>query len=56
MGVQPVEVLPVEAAAASKSDEEITQEWVALKQKDAKAASEFYTKNRVAILRSAGLR
>ncbi len=52
----PVEVTPAEAAVASKSDEDITQEWVALKQKDGKAASEFYSKNRVAILRSAGLR
>jgi|GEM_PF-3959299 len=56
VGVQPLEVTPAEVAATSKSDEDITAEWVALKQKDAKAASEFYGKNRAAILRSAGLR
>lgn len=55
-GVQPVEVTPGEMTASAKSDEEITQEWVALKQTDAKAASDFYTKHRSAILRSAGLR
>lgn len=56
VGVQPLEVTPAEASAVAKSDEEITQEWVALKQTDPKAASDFYSKNRVAILRSAGLR
>ena len=40
VGVTPVEVTPAEAAVASKSDEDITQEWVALKQKDGKAASD----------------
>lgn len=56
VGVNPLEVTPAEVAATSKSDEDISAEWVALKQKDAKAASEFYSKNRPAILRAAGLR
>jgi chromosome segregation ATPase len=56
VGVQPLEVTPSEVAAASKSDAEISEEWVALKQKDAKQASDFYSKNRPAILRAAGLR
>lgn len=56
VGVQPLEVTPSEVAAASKSDAEISEEWVALKQKDGKAASDFYSKNRPAILRAAGLR
>jgi chromosome segregation ATPase len=56
VGVTPVEVTPGQEAVASKSDEEIAQEWASLKQEDAKKASEFYTKNRVAILRAAGLR
>lgn len=56
VGVSPVEVTPGEASAVAKSDEDIAQEWASLKQQDAKKASEFYTKNRVAILRAAGLR
>jgi uncharacterized protein (DUF3084 family) len=56
VGVTPVEVSPAESVAQSKSDEEVAQEWASLKQKDAKQASEFYTKNRTAILRAAGLR
>lgn len=56
VGVTPVEVVPGEAAPVAKSDEEIAQEWASLRQKDAKAASDFYTKNRTAILRAAGLR
>jgi len=56
VGVAPLEVTPAEVAASSKSDEDITAEWVALKQSDPKAASDFYGKNRAAILRSAGLR
>lgn len=56
VGVQPVEVAPGEAVAQAKSDEEIAQEWASLKQKDAKAASDYYTKHRTAILRAAGLR
>lgn len=56
VGVQPVEILPVEIEAAAKSDSEISEEWVSLKQKDAKAASDYYTKHRLAILRAAGLR
>ena len=56
VGVSPLEVTPSEVAATSKSDAEISEEWVALKQKDAKVASDFYSKNRPAILRAAGLR
>jgi chromosome segregation ATPase len=56
VGVNPLEVTPAEVAATSKSDEDISAEWVALKQKDGKAASDFYSKNRPAILRAAGLR
>jgi hypothetical protein len=56
VGVTPLEVTPAEVAATSKSDEDISAEWVALKQKDGKAASDFYSKNRPAILRAAGLR
>lgn len=56
VGVQPVEVAIGEVVAKAQSDEEIAQEWAALKQKDSKAASDYYTKNRTAILRAAGLR
>lgn len=56
VGVQPVEVAIGEVVAKPQSDEEIAQEWAALKQKDSKAASDYYTKNRTAILRAAGLR
>lgn len=56
VGVNPLEVTPAEVAATSKSDEDISAEWVALKQTNPKAASDFYSKNRPAILRAAGLR
>lgn len=56
VGVQPLEVTPSEVAAVAKSDVQISEDWVALKQTDQKAASEFYSKNRPAILRAAGLR
>jgi hypothetical protein len=56
VGVEPVECAPVADTAASKTNEEVAQEWAALKQKDAKAASEFYSKNRSAILAAANLR
>ena len=56
VGVEPLEVSPAIAATEAKTDDEIAQEWAAMKQKDAKAASEFYTKNRSAILRASGLR
>jgi len=55
VGVQPLEVNPAQASTEAKSDEDLVLEWTALKQKDAKAASEFYNKNRTAILRHAGL-
>lgn len=56
VGVDPVEISPVQAAVPGKSDEEVAQEWAVLRQTDAKAASEFYTKNRAAIIRASGLR
>lgn len=56
VGVQPLEITPAVEAAAAKSDDDIVQEWTAMKQKDAKAASAFYTANRGAILRAAGLK
>lgn len=52
---EPVEVSPA-AAEVAKSNDEIAAEWAELKQKDAKAASEFYSKHRSAILAAAGLR
>lgn len=55
VGVEPVEVAPV-GAESVKSAEDITAEWVALKQSDPKAASAFYDKNRSALLAAAGLR
>ena len=56
VGVNPVEVSPADVAVSAKNDQELADEWVALKQKDAKAASAFYTKNRPAILRASGLK
>lgn len=56
VGVDPVEISPVQAAAVGKTDDEIAQEWAVLRQSDPKAASEFYTKNRTAIIRASGLR
>lgn len=56
VGVEPVEVSPALVAEAGKTDEEVAQEWAVLRQKDPKAASEFYTKNRASILRASGLR
>ena len=56
VGVEPVEVSPGSVVAEAKTDDEVAQEWAAIKQKDPKAASEFYTKNRSAILRASGLR
>jgi chromosome segregation ATPase len=56
VGVEPLEVSPGSVVAEAKTDDEVAQEWAAMKQKDAKAASEFYTKNRSAILRASGLR
>lgn len=56
VGVTPVEVSPSDVAVSAKNDQEIADEWVALKQKDAKAASAFYTANRPAILRASGLK
>jgi chromosome segregation ATPase len=55
-GVDPVEVSPVNMNDAGKSDEEISKEWVLMKEKDPKGASEFYTKNRAAIIRAAGIK
>jgi chromosome segregation ATPase len=52
---EPVEVSPA-PAAASKSNEEIAEEWAVLRNTDPKAASEFYTKHRSAIIAAAGLR
>jgi chromosome segregation ATPase len=54
VGVEPVEVSPAVVESA-KSAEDMTAEWVALKQTDPKAAREFYDKNRAAILKAAGL-
>ena len=56
VGVEPVEVSPSDVAVSSKSDQEIADEWVALKQTDIKAASAFYTANRPAILRASGIK
>jgi hypothetical protein len=56
VGVNPVEVSPSDVAVSAKNDQELADEWVTLKQKDAKAASAFYTKNRPAILRASGLK
>ena len=56
VGVEPLEVSPAVSAVEAKTDDEIAQEWAAMKQKEPKAASEFYTKNRSAILRASGLR
>lgn len=55
-GVDPVEVSPVNMNDTGKSDEEISQEWVLMKEKDPKSASEFYTKNRASIIRAAGIK
>jgi hypothetical protein len=54
VGVDPVELSPV-VAAADKTGDELTEEWVKLKQVDPKAATAFYDKNRSAILKAAGL-
>lgn len=54
VGVVPVEVSPIVSEVA-KSGEDITAEWVKMKQTDPKAATEFYNKNRTAILKAAGL-
>jgi predicted nucleic acid-binding Zn-ribbon protein len=54
VGVVPVEISPVTSVVA-KSGEDITAEWVALKQSNPKEASEFYNKHRTAILKAAGL-
>jgi len=54
VGVEPVEVSPV-ASETAKSGQELTAEWVKMKQTDPKAASAFYDKNRSAILKAAGL-
>jgi chromosome segregation ATPase len=56
VGVDAVEVSPVDTSAKTKSNEEIAAEWAILRQNDPKAASEFYTKNRSAIIAAAGLR
>lgn len=56
VGVQPLEITPAIENAPEKTDEDIANEWAAMKQKDAKAASAFYTANRTAILRAAGLK
>ena len=56
VGVEPVECAPVADTAASKTNEEVAQEWAAIKQKDAKAAQVFYNANRSAILAAGGLR
>jgi chromosome segregation ATPase len=56
VGVDPVEVSPVEANAVSKTPEEIAQEWALLKKSDPKAASAFYDLNKSALLKAAGLR
>lgn len=56
VGVEAVEISPVETTNAGKSNDEIAQEWAVLRQKDPKAASEFYTKNRTAIIAASGLR
>ena len=56
VGVDPVECAPVAENSASKSNEDIAQEWAALKQKDAKAAQAFYNTHRSAILAAGGLR
>jgi uncharacterized phage infection (PIP) family protein YhgE len=54
VGVQPVELSP--AVSHSASDEDIVEKWIDMKKTDAKAASQFYDKNRAAILRKAGIR
>jgi predicted nucleic acid-binding Zn-ribbon protein len=56
VGVEPVECAPVADETASKTNDEIAQEWAAIKQKDAKAAQVFYNTNRSAILAAANLR
>ena len=52
---EPVEVSPV-ASESAKSNDDLAAEWASLRQTDAKAASDFYTKHRSAILAAAGLR
>lgn len=56
MGVDPVEVAPINQNAGGKSDGEIAEEWVAMKQKDASAAAKFYDANRPAIIRASGIK
>jgi chromosome segregation ATPase len=56
VGVDAVEVSPVETGPSAKSNEDIAAEWAVLRQKDPKSASEFYTKHRSAIIAAAGLR
>jgi chromosome segregation ATPase len=54
---EPVEVSPVGLPGViGKSNEEIAEEWAVLRKTDPKAASEFYTKHRSAIIAAAGLR
>jgi chromosome segregation ATPase len=56
VGVDAVEVSPVGVETSSKQPEDIALEWVEMKKTDPKAAQDFYTKNRSAILAAAGLR
>jgi len=56
VGVDPVEVSPVENAAISKTPDEIAQEWALLKKSDPKAAQKFYDLNKSALLQAAGIR
>lgn len=58
VGVDPVEVSPVESAA--KTPQEVTEQWVKMRaaaktRSEQKAASDFYEQNRSIILKSAGL-
>lgn len=55
VGVDPVAVSPAGSSGA-KSDEDISAEWISMKQSDPKAARSFYDSNRAAILRAAGIK
>lgn len=55
VGVDPVAVSPAGASTA-KTDDDVSAEWISMKQSDPKAARSFYESNRAAILRSAGIK
>ena len=47
---QPVEIVPAEASAAPKTDEEVVEEWSAMKQ-GSKEKQAYFDRNKAAILR-----